>query len=131
MTQKKDNLISSVDMLTPIDVLLIYLFVVAKHLLSVLRCRQMKRPCQRKRFVSIFCQVSIFSVVWNFFSHSHTRSIRNRTHTVPLMSPDTKLFQATGTQKIIITSMAGQSQMKFCKDIFPVSTGRVGFMTTI
>ena len=65
---------------------------------------------------------------WCGNSHSCGRSIQTRS--VPLMPSNTKSFRATGRQKLIITSMDGQSQMKFYKNIFPVSTGHVSLMRT-
>src|ERR1700760_1080660 len=65
---------------------------------------------------------------WRGIGHSYSRSIRSQL--VLLMPPDTKPFRATGRQQLIITSMAGQSQKKFYKDIFPVSTGRMPPMRT-
>ena len=85
-----------------------------------------------ERFVFISCQVSngCLRLWWCGNSHSHSRSIRTRTVLLLVMPPDTKLFRATGRQRLIITSMAGQSKMKFYKDIFPISTGCTSSMTT-
>ena len=93
------------------------------------RCRHVNIvvwPHQRMKFVFLSSFDCCLRLWWN--SHTYDQSLR--THNVLLMPPDSKPFRATGKQKIIIISMAGQSQMKFYKDIFPVSTERMPSMTT-